>query len=369
MVTAVPARAQVPHVSKHNREREARVRAFTDAAMKGDRTKVRSYLASGMSINAEPLHFKGWTALMAAVTFGHVELVSLLLAKGADPQVKLEDGSTTLYQAAQNGNKRIVEELLAAGAKVDERTRQGRTALIRFAWMGQPELVKLMLAAGADATVRDEDGDTAFDFAARYGDDKTLNALIQTVSDINVTNGAGITPLMEAAWNPNGAVIQTLLAAGANLNAQDKDGETALMFAARYVFEPNVRTLLKAGANPNLRDHNGWTALMHAAANARSKEICGNNNEFSRLMSAGDLASDLIDAGTDVNAQSPDGNTALKLAVTSGHGEIVKVLLAHGANLDSVKNLTHKKLYMRTARRDEDRVVELGKLMKVTSVK
>ena len=81
-------------------------------------------------------------------------------------------------------------------------------------------------------------------------------------------------------------------------------------------------------------------------------------------MTAGDLASDLIDAGTDINAQSPDGNTAIKLAVLSGHGEMVKVLLAHGANLDSVKNLAHKKLYIRT----EDRVVELGKLVNVTNV-
>jgi ankyrin repeat protein len=138
---ALPARAQVLRSSKQKKKDEVRVQSFTDAAMRGDRAKVESLLAGGMIINAEPSDHKGWTALMAAVTFGRVELVNLLLAKGADAQVKLEDGSTTLYQAAQSGDKRIVVELLAAGAKVNEVTSEGRTALIRFAWMGQPVLV------------------------------------------------------------------------------------------------------------------------------------------------------------------------------------------------------------------------------------
>jgi ankyrin repeat protein len=365
----LPVRGQVLRSSKQKKQDEASVQTFTDAAMRGDRAKVESLLARGMSINAEPAEHKGWTALMAAVTFGRFELVDLLLRRGANAQVRLEDGSTTLYQAAQSGDRRIVEELLAAGAKVNETTREGRTALIRFAWMGQPELVKLTLGAGADASLRDKNGDTALDFAARYGDSQSLKTLIPTVADINVPNGSGVTPLMEAAWNPNPGVIETVLAAGADPNVRDENGETALMFAARSVFRPNVRTLLKAGANPNLRDHNGWTALMHASANAQSKEICGNNSEFERLLTAGGLVSDLIDAGADVNFQSTDGDTAIKLAVMSGHGEIVKVLLARAANLDSLRKLEHKKLYMRTAQRDEDRVIELGQLLKSTNAK
>src|SRR5262245_48378803 len=62
-------------VEKSNAEK------LQDAAMKGRLSDVRAFLDAGVSVNASPR--EGWTALMAAATFGHKDIVSYLLSHGA----------------------------------------------------------------------------------------------------------------------------------------------------------------------------------------------------------------------------------------------------------------------------------------------
>ena len=51
-----------------------------------------------------------------------MEVVELLLAKGADIHAKNDDGMTVLYGAALGGKKEVVELLLAKGADVHAKT-------------------------------------------------------------------------------------------------------------------------------------------------------------------------------------------------------------------------------------------------------
>jgi hypothetical protein len=45
---------------------------------------------------------------------------------------------------------------------------------------------------------------------------------------------------------------------------------------------------------------------------------------------------DVLDSNIDVNALDPKGRTALILAIARGHGDVVKALLAHGADANKV---------------------------------
>jgi TonB family protein len=75
----------------------------------------------------------------------------------------------SLLRAAADGEANIVTDLLAEGADVNETTEGGRTALMLAALLGHEEIVALLLNAGANAQLEDKVGLTAADWAARRG--------------------------------------------------------------------------------------------------------------------------------------------------------------------------------------------------------
>jgi len=72
-------------------------------------------LNKGANVNIKGIN-AGETALMKASAGGHMEIVKLLLEKGADVNIKSNDGSTVLTLAKKDGKKEIVDILEKAGA-------------------------------------------------------------------------------------------------------------------------------------------------------------------------------------------------------------------------------------------------------------
>ena len=75
-----------------------------------------------------------------------------LLAAGADPNARDDDGWTPLHFAAQAQAVEIARALLAAGAEVDARDAYGNTPLFKavFASQGEGALITLLRDARAD---------------------------------------------------------------------------------------------------------------------------------------------------------------------------------------------------------------------------
>jgi hypothetical protein len=93
------------------------------------------------------------------------ELVTYLLAAGADINVKDRGGKTALMWAASRGFGTCAEALLDGGAEVNAADNEGMTALMWAASNGFPKIVEALLDSGADVNAKNNDGETALDLA------------------------------------------------------------------------------------------------------------------------------------------------------------------------------------------------------------
>ncbi len=108
--------------------------------------------------------------LLEAVIVGDVEKVKDLLTNGAEVDVRDENGMTPLLLAAKKGNSEIVSLLLAHGADVNAQDYYlAWTPLILASALGHKKVVKILLEYGADIDIKDQNGMTALKYAAKNG--------------------------------------------------------------------------------------------------------------------------------------------------------------------------------------------------------
>jgi ankyrin repeat protein len=180
-------------------------------------------------------------------------------------------------------------------------------------------LFGLPVAASGDLLSDDEpaaNGKTPLMTAAREGDAAAVNRLIAAGADVNEANAGGATALMFATLSGDPMVTSLLLRAGARTDSKAKLGWTALALAAVKGYTEVGEVLLDAGASQGVRDAYGWTPLMRAVDRKRI--------DFVRLL--------LQKPGADLAIRQEDDATVLHIAAASGDLDIVRLLVAHGAD-------------------------------------
>jgi len=126
--------------------------------------------------------------------------------------------------------------------------------------------VRRLLEAGFDVNASQSDGATALHWAAYHRDASLAELLLDAGVDPSIANRNGSTPLWLASNQGDVDVINVLLKAGADANEELPLGRRPLMLAARSGVEEAARVLLDAGADPNASEsERGTTALMQAA--------------------------------------------------------------------------------------------------------
>lgn len=102
--------------------------ALMHAAMRNDREKIAALIKAGVWLDETD---EGETALHWAVSRRHVEIVTMLLDAGANPNVPDNDGYTPLHDVAEMGDcppaRTMLEALLTAGADLNRQEKNGRT--------------------------------------------------------------------------------------------------------------------------------------------------------------------------------------------------------------------------------------------------
>ena len=115
--------------------------------------------------------------LRLAAEFGRKEIAELLIAKGADVNVKDFTDLTLLHFAAQKGHNEVAELLIANSADVNAKERRGRTPLHTAAYWGGKEVAALLIAKGADVNAKDKSAATPLGGAIRRKHTELANLL------------------------------------------------------------------------------------------------------------------------------------------------------------------------------------------------
>lgn len=119
------------------------------AIEKNDAAKVRSLLEKMANVELRKDTRASPTFLTQAARLGRDEIVSLLLASGADVDGKDGDAMTPLMHASWRGHLKVVELLLKAGADLNAQAKWGDTALSFAKEKKYAEIATLLTKAGA----------------------------------------------------------------------------------------------------------------------------------------------------------------------------------------------------------------------------
>lgn len=146
------------------------------------------------------------------------DICELLIAHGADVNIKDKLGDTPLHLAAKLKHNDIVEFLLDCGANINALNQARRSALFEAARLHRQQIVESLLSRGAEVNLMDELGFTPLLFAfQREGADEIIRLLVAYGADVNVRFPQGVrsSPLHLAVARNNKNIVELLLAHGA----------------------------------------------------------------------------------------------------------------------------------------------------------
>ena len=203
---------------------ERLVTVLNQASTYGEIDIVRCLVEYGIEVS-------GLTAaLVLAVEYNQVEVVSYLIDHGADYNIATIDGASLMTYVCLVGYLDIVRILLTRGADANAADCPGSMPL-EFAVL-HSDIPKLLLEAGADPNIHFADGSTALlDVVTIIPDhacDLTL-LLLQHGADPNLAHAdTGNTPLMAAASALRVDLVELLLGHGADVTQVNNVGDSVL---------------------------------------------------------------------------------------------------------------------------------------------
>ena len=301
---------------------------------------VELLISTGVNVNYDGV-------LGNAANAGQLAIARLLLDAGADVNLKDERGDTALMRASLKGHVDLCELFLDAGADMEVRDMYGgATVAQRAVAYGKTDVVLLLLERGADLDARDMDDATALLIAATKGRASLVEMLVGRGADANAEDRHGETALLRAAVKGHADIITMLLDAGAVIDHKSKANDCALLQASAAGHLAAAETLLVRGCKRNVSDGQHRSALMLASTNNHPDVVtmlCAHkvDSSFSHLsllrcahMGLAKVCGALVAAGVNRETKTKYGNTALMVACNRGHYECARTLLEGGCKTD-----------------------------------
>ncbi|HTL28760.1 MAG TPA: ankyrin repeat domain-containing protein [Tepidisphaeraceae bacterium] len=337
---------------------DAPARQLIDAAGKGDAHAVARILdehpdaLNQLSGDDRKHNVFKTTALHRAADKGHLEIVRLLLDRGADPDIRDEgDNAMAMHFAAESGHLDVIKLLVERGADVNGFGDVHGWDIIGWATLHHKthaDVANYLLANGAQHNIFS---------AVAMGDVEAIRNLAPIRRDV-IDKPMAIwearrRPLHLAVMKHQPTVIPVLLDLGADIEATDVDQLTPLDYATLRNEKACAEILLSRGARINLPAAFalGRDDIIEAEMK-RDSDALKPSHRFAKLIemacevSSGETIERLIAHGAVVKSSSESasfgtkGYTPLHSAAWHGNLEAIRVLVKHGAELDP-RDSTH----------------------------
>lgn len=247
-----------------------------------------------------PMHF--------ATIYGHAEIVRLL--NSADLEARDDKfGWTPLHSAVDSGNIEIVKILIQRGADVNAMDHQAWWTPLHIAMInGHTEVTRILFENGASMSC-DKCGWMPNFFAEANGHTDVLNLLRTVSSHLSSARNLKWMPLHCRDLNRQPGLSRLLAEDGVDIYVQSITEDWSEMgFAAKYNLNATIQFLLRREDHSNPKDR---IRLLHDSS----------QHGYEVLMRY------LLNEGIDVESRSPNDLTPLHLACQGGHETIVRILL------------------------------------------
>lgn len=277
----------------------------------------------------------GGAPIKNAAARGHLEIVRLLLERGADPNLAEEGVAPqghALYSAAANGHFEVVKLLLDHGAHPNAEVESSADTLSRVISNGDPKMQELLCSHGAARAVH---------LLAYYNDVPTAAAVFAA----NPSLAEDPEALGNAAGQGHEAFVRLML-------RYRPDLPRSLTFPAWSVGGKTRELnelLFQHGMNPSAPDWLGITPLHQFARSgdvekagifldhgadlhARDEDICSTPLGWAAKSGRQEMVGFLLQRGSRTHLpDDPPWATPLSWAVRRGHPSITEMLKQHGA--------------------------------------
>ncbi|XP_067653215.1 serine/threonine-protein phosphatase 6 regulatory ankyrin repeat subunit B-like [Haliotis asinina] len=292
-------------------------------ACQGGSVKIVKYIITQNIVDINGSDGNNMTPLLLAAYHGNIDVLGLLIEKGANTLAVNQRSRDSLHLSCIGGHVDTVKYVLSqTSVDINSKDCENMTPVLLAAYYGKREVFDILVKMGADLSVIDEDGDNILHWACHGGNVKIVTyILIQNIVDINSKGDENMTPVMLAAYHGKNEAFDILVKKGADLSIIDEDGDNILHSACHggnvkivtYILMQNIVDI-------NCKGDEEMTAVLIAAYHAK-KEAFDN----------------LVKRGADLSVIDEDGDNILHLACRGGNVKIVNYIL-----MQSIVNINAK---------------------------